>query len=600
MSPYRMVNPYPMTRWRRSVVWLVAFTLLSPSWLAPRRAQAFDLDRGAFEQGLEVALAVQSEIGLIDDEAALGRIYDLGARIAYAAGDDETVYSFYIVDMPEPNAFAVPGGFIFITQGMLEIELDDDPLAHLLGHEVIHVRNRHASQIGFWSTIASLLQTAVVIGVAAVASGSRPVTYEDEYGREYTRVGGGGDAIASASVVSTVFREFFLRGYSRGLETEADEDGARLATAAGFPAEGGVDMLESLHARVYEGGGYSYWRTHPYFNDRVAAARTRLWRPATAPDSTAIAAFRSTMQERLAELARNVENEDAAMLLYRNALRWGASVGEDVRIQLELIRFRLTREGERKLLERQLGPIAQELHELERLLEAEAKAGEGAHHADLFAEVRRLHGEVDEQLGTMLPGYKALLDAPGAASNDHLHGFVLNFPDHPRAAEARLMLARRLMRAGRTEDAVPELQALLASAATPDSLRAAGRAALTECTRTVTDPVSCYAIIDAPPDSAIAELARARMDTLTAELDDLETGGRFLKRWKDTPYTEEVRARVEELAWAEERFGRVFEAGGKPQRALDIYNRVVLLAPDSEAAAEALRGIRRIQELAEG
>ena len=90
------------------------------------------------------------------------------------------------------------------------------------------------------------------------------------------------------------------------------------------------------------------------------------------------------------------------------------------------------------------------------------------------------------------------------------------------------------------------------------------------------------------------------METLVEELDDLAAGGRFLKRWPDTPYGDRVRARVEELAVAETRFARVYEAGGKPQRALDVYNRVVLLAPDGPAAREALRGIKRIQHESEG
>ena len=57
---------------------------------------------------------------------------------------------------------------------------------------------------------------------------------------------------------------------------------------------------------------------------------------------------------------------------------------------------------------------------------------------------------------------------------------------------------------------------------------------------------------------------------------------------------------VDELAASEVRFGRVFEAGGKPQTALDIYNRVVLLVPDSPAAEEAWRGIERIHLMARG
>jgi hypothetical protein len=78
-------------------------------------------------------------------------------------------------------------------------------------------------------------------------------------------------------------------------------------------------------------------------------------------------------------------------------------------------------------------------------------------------------------------------------------------------------------------------------------------------------------------------------------VDSLENGGRFLKRWPDTPYTEPVRERVSELATDSARFARVFEVGGKPQEALDLYNRVVLLAPGTEAAGVAMRGIERIQ-----
>jgi outer membrane protein assembly factor BamD (BamD/ComL family) len=87
------------------------------------------------------------------------------------------------------------------------------------------------------------------------------------------------------------------------------------------------------------------------------------------------------------------------------------------------------------------------------------------------------------------------------------------------------------------------------------------------------------------------------MDVLVAKVDSLENGGRFLKRWPDTPYTEPVQERVAELAANNARFARVFEVAGKPQEALDLYNRVVLLAPGTPAASEAMRGIERIQKV---
>ncbi len=562
-------------------------------------------NRSDLEQGVEVALAIERQVGLIADEEELAHLYDLGARIAHATRDHETVYSFYIVDMPEPNAFAVPGGFIFFTQGLLDLELGDDALGHLLGHEISHVRSRHASRMGFWTTITSILQAAVVIGAAFAVSGasSSQAVYEDEYGRVYTRYGGGtADALTSASVFSTIFRELFLRGYSRKLEIEADDEGSRLATAAGFPPEGGVELLTALHDRIYEDSAYSYWRTHPYFTDRLRSSEARMARPVTMPDSVDVVTYRQSAQLALTRVARRTDDEDAATLLYRNALRWGLNDHSNAPIQLELIRFRLSREDEKLRLDRCLGPLLTELDELAERLADQGDEGEeesGAADVDYLARVEIERERVTAQLDAMLPDYLALLDAPRAVANLHLQLFVDNFPAHVRAPGARLAMARRLLRDEQPDAAVPVLQTMLETAP-GDSLDAVARHLLEECAARVTGLESCYEILQAPPDPATAELAAARMETLLVELDDLEAGARFLRRWSEAPQAARVLARVEELAAAEVRFGRVFEAGGKPQRALDIYNRVVLLVPDSQAATAALRGIERIQLMGKG
>jgi predicted Zn-dependent protease len=251
------LRPISVRRFRRAAAHRALAVLLAVLQggvgfcLGPRAARAADppaapplnVDRGDFEQGLEVALVVSHELGLEEDEAALDRIYDIGSRIALAADDPSTVTSFYLVKMAEPNAFAVPGGFIFITRGLLDLGLSDDALAHLLGHEITHVRNRHASRMGTWAAISSILQTALVIGLAIGASGGGRTTTVDEYGIERVSAGGSAGAIEGAAVFSSVFRELFLRGFSRRLEAEADENGYRLATRAGYDPMGGVELL---------------------------------------------------------------------------------------------------------------------------------------------------------------------------------------------------------------------------------------------------------------------------------------------------------------------------------------------------------------------
>jgi predicted Zn-dependent protease len=594
--------------WRRPLAILIALELtLVPPGAPPSAvaesdaaagganplAQPFKIDRGKFDVGLEVALAVAQEVGLVEDEATMTRIYDLGSRVAMAAGDPNTVMTFHLVAMDEANAFAVPGGFLFVTQGLLDLELGDDALAHLLGHEIAHVRKRHHDRMGTWDAISSLVHTAVMIGLAigaTSASGNASRTV-DEYGVERVQLGGQAALLEGTAVFGSVFRELFLRGFSRKLENEADEEGSTYATRAGFAPAGGVELLETLHRRIFEQSGYAYWRTHPYFNDRVIAARARSGQSVGRTDSTAVAAYRLRVQSTLAREAREREGS-AAELLYRSAVRSGPGTGAAAAVELEIVRFRAAREQEKPVLSRRLGPIAAGADSA--IARLEGKGAAGADLDSLKAERARLDGA----LASNLPQVLEVIDSAGAASNAALELFIDNYPRHSRAGAVRLALARRHLRQGRPEAAAPLLTALI-TRSPADSLRQTGETELTRAIDQLTDPSVCYAVLDSAPDSAIARQARTRMETLVAGIDSLEVGGRFLKRWPDSPYTGEVKARVGTLATDTARFARVYEVGGKPQQALDLYNRVVLLAPGTEAAAEALRGIERIQRIEE-
>jgi predicted Zn-dependent protease len=559
---------------------------------APAGADPFSIDRGDFELGLEVALAVAQEIGLVEDDALLTRLYEIGSRIAVSAHDPSTVTTFHVVAMDEPNAFAVPGGFIFVTEGMIDLELSDDALANLLGHEITHVRNQHSARMGTWNAISSLVHTAVLIGLAIGAgkSSGSASEYEDEFGNERVTMSGSQAAFQGAAVFGSVFRELFLRGFSRKLEAEADEVGYRLATRAGYAPLGGVEMLETLHRHVFEQAGYGYWRTHPYFVDRARSARARVGQAVAPADSAEVAEYRLRAQATLVRQARR-ETGASADFLYRAAVRAGPGRGAAANVEHEIIRFRATREDSKPMLARRLGPIVSAAESALARLERSGTA------ADELAPLRAELDRLERELADNLEGVIEVLDAPGAASNATLEVFLVNYPDHPRADAVRLSLARRYLRQGRPDAATPLLTCL--APAETDSLEEAGRTELLRALDVITDPSVCYSVVDASPDSEVVNLAHARMQTLVSDIDSLEVGGRFLKRWPDTPYTGEVRERVSTLATDAARFARVYEVGGKPQNALDLYNRVVLLAPGTAAAAEALRGIERIQHLAE-
>lgn len=560
-------------------------------------APPFRIDQGDFDLGLEVALAVTREIGLVEDDEELARINDIGARIGLAADDASTVLSFYVVPIDVPNAFAVPGGFVFITKGLLDIGLSDDALAHLLGHEVTHVRNRHSARMGTWSAITSLIQTAVMVGLAVGAShagGGTATRTVDEYGVERVSMTGSQAALEGTAVFSSVFRELFLRGFSRKLETEADEVGYRLATRAGYDPAGGVELLETLHRRIYEDANYGYWRTHPYFTDRAAGARARMGARQAPADSAAVDRYRLRAQSTLVREAREQDGA-AANLLYRTAVRSGPGAGAEAQVELEVARFNLAREAEKPVVAQQLRPIAVTADSAVARITRSAPAKTDD---PTVAALRAERDRVTSRLADNLPVVLEVLATPGAAANSTLETFLENYPEHPRADSVRLMLARRYIRQDRANAAIPLLNELAHMAAS-DSLHDSGHAELRRAIDEVTDPAVCYGVVDSPPDTAIADRARERMRTLVADLDSLEVGGRFLKQWPDTPYSEEVASRVAALANDTARFARVYEAGGKPQEALDLYNRVVLLAPGTDAAEEAIRGIERIQGLRE-
>jgi predicted Zn-dependent protease len=472
----------------------------------------------------------------------------------------------------------------------LDTEIGDDALAHLLGHEITHVRNRHSSRMGTWSAVSSLLHTALLIGLAvgAGAAGGGQTHTVDEYGIERVSLDGSTAVFQGASVFGSVFRELFLRGFSRKLETEADDDGYRLATRAGYAPLGGVELLETLHQRIYEDASYGYWRTHPYFVERVAAARARAGKRVPGPDSTKVAEYRLRAQATLVAEARRHEGA-AADVIYRSALRAGPEKAGTSKIELELARLRAAREREKPVLARELGPIVTAADTAIARLE---RSGAPASDLEpLIAERDRLQSELDEQMA----GAVKVIDTPGAASNATLETFLTNYPRHPRAPEVQLALARRHLRAEEPEEAIPLLKSMLDNPALPDSLQHAGRAELARAIEATTDLSACYSVVASPPDSILGAQAEARMGFLVAEVDSLENGGRFLKRWPNTPYSDSVRERVSKLATDNARFARVYEVGGKPQEALDLYNRVVLLAPGTEAAGVAMRGIERIQ-----
>jgi predicted Zn-dependent protease len=166
------------------------------------------------------------------------RLDEIGARLDAAQADPSRSFQFRAVAAPGPNAFALPGGFVFVTDSLLRLcDADTDALAFVMAHEIGHVRLDHARD----RFMADLVFD--VVGRRVPAAGQ-------------------------------VVREMLGKGYSRDQELEADREAVQLLTAAGFHADGAVRALERLARDAPDRTGLAeYVSTHPSLDHRIRALR---------------------------------------------------------------------------------------------------------------------------------------------------------------------------------------------------------------------------------------------------------------------------------------------------------------------------------------
>lgn len=191
--------------------------------------------------GHQAAQAIAEEFGLENNPVLVEWVRQIGERVSTASPRTDVRYRFQIVQMNEPNAFALPGGYLFVTKGLLEFVNDDDELAALLAHEVGHVAARHAVQLARWQILAALF-------IAAVRS----------------RAGEG--AATAASLADALF----MLGHSRRDELEADRLGAEFAARSGYDPNGLLAFLHKIGGTKQRSRLSRFFATHPTPEARIA------------------------------------------------------------------------------------------------------------------------------------------------------------------------------------------------------------------------------------------------------------------------------------------------------------------------------------------
>ncbi len=198
---------------------------------------------------------------VVADPLVTEYVNEIGHRIAAQANNDGIhEFSFFVIDDPAINAFALPGGFIGVHRGLLEATRSEDELAGVLAHEVSHVTQRHIARSIHANQRQRLLSMAIMLGAILAAA-----------------AGGSGDAMQGAIAVAQGTAAQQQINFTRSNEYEADRVGISALANAGFDPQGMASFFEvisrsntPMNLRTPE-----FLRTHPVSSARIAEARAR-------------------------------------------------------------------------------------------------------------------------------------------------------------------------------------------------------------------------------------------------------------------------------------------------------------------------------------
>lgn len=213
---------------------------------------------------------LKSGMKLISDPQLVGRVSAIGARLAAVANktvipatygtENRTPYTyrFHVVDDKDVNAFALPGGWLYVNKGLLEYVQSDDELAGVLAHEVIHAAHHHILKL---QKEQDKLNTQLAIGAIAAILAKVPATDT-------------GNLVTGLQLVALQK----VNGYSQQAERDADGAGFELTRLAGFNPVGALTFMERLarDQRNRPEVDLGIFRTHPPEKQRVAALKGKL------------------------------------------------------------------------------------------------------------------------------------------------------------------------------------------------------------------------------------------------------------------------------------------------------------------------------------
>jgi predicted Zn-dependent protease len=396
----------------RTAIWFIStLLLLLASILTPARLPASELPdlgdpSGAvlspqedYRLGQAFMRNLRQNVKIIEDPELNAYINSLGYRLLAAANTDQP-FDFFIVDDPNINAFAGPGGHIGIHSGLILAAKSEGELAAVMAHEIAHVTQHHLAR-AFEKASSTQLQTAAAI-LAAILLGSPELS----------------TAMITTAAAGNIQQQL---NFTRSNEREADRVGIDILANSGFDPHDMPDFFERLEEayRYMQSNLPELLRTHPVTPNRIADSENRADQYAGAKDQTS-----DSFPYIQAKLRALDEQE------HRNRLKEIEAKLADSQSLSDVERY------EYALFQLQLGNLDKALTESTALLK---KSPEAVQFIALQASIELAMGRHEAALAGL---QKALL----------------LFPHHPQLS---VLYARALLQAGKPEQAADTMRELI-------------------------------------------------------------------------------------------------------------------------------------------
>jgi len=233
-------------------IWLIPLLVLCLLlWTFERGAGAMTVEEEK-KLGKKVFLEIEKSVEFVKDLTLQTYLDRMGHSLVDQVGPTSFEFKFHLIKTSEPNAYAIPGGYIFVTTGLIVLTENEHELAGVLSHEISHVMARH---------VAQMIERSKRFNIATIAAVIAGLL-----------IGGGGKGSEAAAAMAMATAEAVTLKYTRENEVDADQNGLQYMIKGGYDPKGLITFLNKINKLSLASTAKmpAYLLTHPITENRIS------------------------------------------------------------------------------------------------------------------------------------------------------------------------------------------------------------------------------------------------------------------------------------------------------------------------------------------